>query len=153
MCCIGLNEFIDNDDMEQLSNLTAERFYLHIQEQYGNLVEKILRYYDADSYMILDQVGKSGLIDLFEKPNDGNSTVELINLKKETCNISHDPTSLKIGTKNKIIVLLKSCHAIVKKKKLRLSYQARLNRLDKCRSTTSSSSTNNSGSDSETSFE
>ena len=138
--------------MEQLINLTAEGFYLHIQEQYGNLVEKVLRYHDIDSYMILGQVGKSELIDLFEKPNDENSTVELINLKKETCNISHDSISLKIGTKNKIIALLKSCRDIVKKKKLQLSYQARLNRLDKCRST-SSSSTNNSASDSETSFE
>ena len=89
---------------------------------------------------------------MFEEPNDENSTVELINLKKDICNISHDSTSLKIGTKNKIIALLKSCHDIVKKKKLQLSYQARLNRLDKCRST-SSSSTNNSASDSEISFE
>ena len=75
--------------------------------------------------MILDQVGKSELIDLFEKPDDENSTIELINLKKEICNIFHDSTSLKIGTKNKIIALLKPCHNIVKKKKLQLSYEAR----------------------------
>ena len=97
---------MDNNDVEQLINLTAERFYLHIQEQYGNLVEKVLRYHDTDSYIILDQVGKSELIDLFEKPNDENSTVELINLKKEICNISHDSASLKIGTENKIIALI-----------------------------------------------
>ena len=50
---------MDNGDVEPLINLTVERFYLHIQEQYGNLVEKILRYHDIDSYMILGQVGKS----------------------------------------------------------------------------------------------
>ncbi|CAF1076639.1 unnamed protein product, partial [Rotaria magnacalcarata] len=90
------------------------------------------------------------LIDIFEKPNDENSTSELINLKKEICNISHESISLKIGTINKIILLLKSSQDIVKKRRLQSVYEARLKRLDKRRSTTSSSSsTNNSGSDSE----
>ncbi|CAF3439445.1 unnamed protein product [Rotaria socialis] len=139
---------MDNNEIEQLITLTGERFYELIEEQYGKSVGKILRYHDIDCYSILSQIDKHALIDLFEKPNDEHSTSELIDLKKEICNISHESISLKIGTKNKIILLLKSSQEIVKKRRLQLVYEARLNRLDKRRST-SSSSTNNSASDSE----
>ncbi|CAF1405755.1 unnamed protein product [Rotaria magnacalcarata] len=142
---------MDNNEIEQLFTLIGERFYEHIEVQYGKLIEKILRYHDIDSYIILSQVGTHELIDLFEKPNDEDSTSELINLKKEICNISHDSISLKIGTKNKMILLLKSAQNIVKKKRVQLVSQARLNRLDQHRSS-SSSSANNSTSDSETSI-
>ncbi|CAF2926453.1 unnamed protein product, partial [Rotaria sp. Silwood2] len=141
---------MDNNEIEQLITLTGDRFYESIEEQYGRLVEKILRYHDIDSYTILSQVDQHELIDLFEKPDDENSTCELINLKKEICNIYHNSVSLKVGTKNKVILLLKSTQDIVKKKRFQLVSQARLNRLEKHRSA-SSSSTNNSASDGETS--
>ncbi|CAM4849753.1 unnamed protein product [Rotaria magnacalcarata] len=141
---------MDNNELEQLITLTGERFYELIEEQYGKSVRKFLQYHDIDCYSILSQIDKHELIDIFEKPNDENSTSELINLKKEICNISHESISLKIGTINKIILLLKSSQDIVKKRRLQSVYEARLKRLDKRRSTTSSSSsTNNSGSDSE----
>jgi hypothetical protein len=138
---------MDNNEIEQLIAFTGERFYEHVEEQYGKFVANILRYHDIDNYMILSQVGQHELIDLFEKPDDENSTCELINLKKEICNMFHDSISLKIGTKNKMILLLKSTQDIIKKKRSQLLSQARLSRLDKYRST--SSSTNNSASDSE----
>ncbi|CAF3640426.1 unnamed protein product [Rotaria socialis] len=139
---------MDNNEIEQLITLTGKRFYELIEEQYGKSVRKILQYHDIDCYSILSQIDKHELIDLFEKPNDENSTSELINLKKEICNISHESISLKIGTENNIILLLKSSQDIVKKRRLQSVSEARLKRLDKRRST-SSSSTNNSGSDRE----
>ena len=141
---------MNNNEIEQLIGFTGESFYEHVEEPYGKLVGKILRYHDIDNYTILSKVGEHELIDLFEKPDDEHSTNELINLKKEICNISYDTISLKIGTKNKLILLLKSTQAIIKKQKLQLQSQARLKRLNKYQST--SSSANNSASDGEISL-
>jgi hypothetical protein len=142
---------MDNNDIEQLIALIGEQFYEHIEEKYGKSVVKILRYHDIDSYTILNQVSKQELIDLFEKPDDENSTNELMNLKKDICNISQDSISMKVGTKNKLILLLKLTQDIVKKKRFQLVSEARLKRLDQYRST-SSSSTNNNDSDIENNF-
>ena len=106
--------------IESLIKLNSERFYEHINDTYGNLVLKILQYHDIDSYEILNQVSLKELIDLFEKADDENSTPVLINLKKEICNISEDTFSLKVGTKTKLISLLKSTHDMMKWKRLQL---------------------------------
>jgi hypothetical protein len=97
--------------------------------------------------LILGEINRPELLEIFEKPDDENSTIELIDLKKEICNTFQGNISLKIGTKNKMILLLKSAQDIIKKTKFKLAAQARLNRLDKHRST--SSSANTSSSDSE----
>jgi hypothetical protein len=107
---------MDNNDIEQLIALIGEQFYEHIEEKYGKSVMKILRYHDIDRYTILNQVSKQELIDLFEKSDDENSTNELLNLKKEICNIPQDSVSIKVGTKTKLILLLKSTQDIVKKR-------------------------------------
>ncbi|CAF1562562.1 unnamed protein product, partial [Adineta steineri] len=122
--------------------------YDHIDEQYGKLVVKILRYHDVDSYTVLNSIGEHELIDLFEKPDDEHSTIELINLKKEICNIIDGSISLKVGTKNKIISLVTSTQEIMKKKKLQLAFEAKAIRLYQHQS----SSTNNSDSDNENIF-
>ena len=129
------------NNIEQLITLTGEKFYEHIKEQYGRSVVKILQYHDIDIYTILNQVSKQELIDLFENPDDENSTDELSNLKKEICNISNGLISIKVGTKNKIILLLKSTQNILKKKKSQLTSEARLKRLNQYRSTSSSNNT------------
>ena len=100
----------------------------------------------------MSQVSQHELIDLFEKSNDENSTNELINLKKEICNISQDSVTLKFGTKNKLVLLLKSARDMIKKNKIRLAYQILYSQSDKFRLLSSSSSTYNSASDSEASF-
>jgi hypothetical protein len=138
---------MDNSQIEQLIAFAGESFYEHIQEQYGKNVEKILRFHDIDNYSILGEIDNKELLEIFEKPNDENSTCELIDLKKEICNTSQGNVSLKIGTKNKMIILLKSAHDLIKKRRRQLSTQAKLNRSDKYRS--KSSSTNTSSSDSE----
>ncbi|CAF4201619.1 unnamed protein product [Rotaria magnacalcarata] len=145
---------MDNNDIEQLITLKGERFFQHIEEHYGKLVEKILRYHDIDSYTILSQVDQQEMINLFEKPNDENCTNELIDLKREICNICQDSITLKFGTKNKIILLLKSTRDIIKRKKLQLAYSTRSNQFDIYRlSSSSSSSSYNSASDCDASFE
>ena len=80
---------MDNIDIEinRLIDLSDERFFEHIEELYGELVVKILKYHDIDRYTILSHVDKHQLIDFFEKPNDEHSTSELINLKKERTSI------------------------------------------------------------------
>ncbi|CAF3518851.1 unnamed protein product [Rotaria socialis] len=131
---------MDNNDIEQLITLKGERFFQHIEEHYGKLVEKILRYHDIDSYTILSQVDQQEMINLFEKPNHENYSI-----------------TLKFGTKNKIILLLKSTRDIIKRKKLQLAYSTRSNQFDIYRlsssSSSSSSSSYNSASDCEASFE
>jgi hypothetical protein len=71
------------------------------------------------------------------------------NLKKEICNIYKDSISLKIGTKNKIILLLKSIQSIIKKKNLQLKSQTQSQRVDTYQSTSASSSSNLSDNDDE----
>ncbi|CAF3168287.1 unnamed protein product, partial [Rotaria sp. Silwood2] len=100
---------------------------------------------------LMHQVDEYQLIDFFEKPNDEHSTSEIINVKNEICNISQESTTLKVGTKTKLVSLLKSAQFIVKKKKFLVLSQARSNRLDNHRS--SLSSTDNNGTDSEVSKE
>ncbi|CAF4537735.1 unnamed protein product [Rotaria socialis] len=99
---------MDNNDIKQLIVLKSERFFQHIEEHDEKLVEKILRYHDIDSYTILSQVDQQAMINLFEIPNDENCTNELIDLKKEICNICQDSITLKFGTKHKIILLSSS---------------------------------------------
>lgn len=113
--------------IESLIKLNSERFYEHINDTYGNLVLKILQYHDIDSYEILNQVSLKELIDLFEKADDENSTPVLINLKKEICISSEDTFSLKIGTKTKLISLLKSTHDMMKWKRLQLRVTREIN--------------------------
>jgi hypothetical protein len=94
---------MDNSQIEQIITFTGENFYQHIQEQYGKNVEKILRFHDLDNYLILGEINKPELLEIFEKPDDENSTIELIDLKKEICNTFQGNISLKIGTKNLVI--------------------------------------------------
>lgn len=125
---------MNNNDIEQLIILTGENFYEHLEEKYGKSVVKILRYHDVDSYIILNQVTKQELIELFEKPDDENSTDELMNLKKEICVISQESVSVRIGTKKKVILLLKSTQDMMKKKRSQMTSETRLNQLDRHRS-------------------
>jgi hypothetical protein len=141
---------MDNNEFQQFLTLAGESFYVHIEEKYGKYVEKILRYHDIDNYLILGETDKHELLGVFEKTDDTNSSTELIDLKKEICNTFQGTVSLKIGTKNKLNILLKAAQDIVKMKKSQMLNQARLNRLDKRRST--SSSNNSSTSDSEISL-
>ena len=124
---------MNNNDIEQLIILTGENFYEHLEEKYGKSVVKILRYHDVDSYIILNQVTKQELIELFEKPDDENSTDELVNLKKEICVISQESVSVRIGTKKKVILLLKSTQDMMKKKRSQMTSETRLNQLDRHR--------------------
>ena len=87
------------------------------------------------------------LLKVFEKFNDENDTHELINLKSEICHASEGKMVLKIGTKNKTILLLKSAQNIIKKRKRQVKSQPKSNRLNQLSS--NSSSPNNSSSDSE----
>ncbi|CAF1482488.1 unnamed protein product [Rotaria sordida] len=139
---------MDDIPIEQLIAFSGETFYQHVQEHYGKNVEKILRFHDIDNYLILSGTSTQELLEIFEKPNDENATRELIYLKTEICNISEGKILLKIGTKNKMILLLKSAQNIVKKRKRQFTDQTKFNRLNKHRST--SSSLNTSSSDSET---
>ncbi|CAF1462118.1 unnamed protein product [Rotaria sordida] len=134
---------MDNNDIEHLITLTGEQFYQHIEEIYGKLVMKILRYHDVDSYKVLNQVSQQELIELFEKPDDENCTDELMNLKKEICTISQYSTLLKVGTRKKLISLLKSAQNIIKKKRFQLRSEARLSRVNQYRSTSPSTDDNN----------
>ncbi|CAF2117503.1 unnamed protein product, partial [Rotaria magnacalcarata] len=138
---------MDNIPIEQLIAFSGEIFYQHVQEHYGKNVEMILRFHDIDNYLILGGTSKQELLETFEKPNDENDTRELIGLKSKICNISEGKILLKIGTKNKMILLLKSAQDIVNKRKRQFTDQAKLNRLNKHRS--SSSSLSNSSSDTE----
>ncbi|CAF1610337.1 unnamed protein product [Adineta ricciae] len=106
---------MESNDPEYLLSLSGEPFFVHIEQKYRKSVEKILRYYDIDDYTILGKAGKRELIDLFEKPNDENSTSDLIDLKKEICVVTKDSMLLKIGTKNKVVSLLKATQKIIKK--------------------------------------
>ncbi|CAF4536298.1 unnamed protein product [Rotaria sp. Silwood2] len=139
---------MDNTLIEQLIAFSGETFYQHVQEHYGKNVEKILRFHDIDNYLIVCGISTKELLEIFEKPNDENCTPELIYLKSEICNISEGKMLLKIGTKNKMILLLKSAQDIIKKRKRQFIDQAKFNRLNKHQST-SSSSLNTSSSDNE----
>lgn len=138
-------------EIDRLINLTGEDFFKHIEQQYGKLVTKILKYNDIDRYTILNHIDKHQLIDFFEKPIDEYCTDELLNLKKEICNISQGSITLKVGTKTKIKSLLKSTQFIIKKKKKQVLSEVQSNRLDNQQ--LSLSSTNNSSSDNEPSEE
>jgi hypothetical protein len=140
---------MENNDIDHLISLTGEQFFVHIEQKYGKSVGKILRYHDIDDYVNLGKVGKRELIDLFEQPDDENITSELSNLKKEICNIYKDSISLKIGTKNKVILLLKSTQSIIKKKNLQLKSQTQSQRVSIYQSTSSSSNSNFTDSDNE----
>lgn len=138
---------MDNDEFQQYLTLASESFYSHIEEKYGKNVEKILRYHDVDSYLILGKADKHELLDAFEKIDDSNSSIEFNELKKEVCNTFDGKISLKLGTKNKLDTLLKSAHEMVKLKKSHIMNQARLNRIDERRSTLLSNNGNTRDSD------
>ncbi|CAF1501640.1 unnamed protein product [Adineta ricciae] len=121
---------MSNIPTEQVIILSEEKFYEHVRVQYGEKVEKILRYHDTDDYVVLHRINERQLLDIFEKSNDENDLPELIDLKKEVCNILDGKFTLKIGTKNKIIALLKSSRDIVKKNRRQLTNQAKLDRLN-----------------------
>ena len=87
--------------------LIGEDFYKIINAQYGKPVEKILRFFDVDSFFLLAAVREHDLLPFLETPNDVNTSKEAIDLKKEVCYIIDNKLSLKIGTKQKILVLLK----------------------------------------------
>lgn len=78
--------------------------------------------------MILGGSSKQELLETFEKPNDENATREFIDLKSEICNASEGKILLKIGTKTKMLLLLKSAQDIVKKRKRQFTDQAKWNR-------------------------
>lgn len=122
---------MDDDEFQQYLILVGEIFYSHIEEKYGKNVEKILRYHDIDGYLILGKSDKHELFDVFEKIDDSNSSIELIELKKEVCNTFDGKTSLKIGTKAKLNTLVKSAYDMVKLKRSHMTSQARLTQLDK----------------------
>ena len=129
---------MNNIPTEQLITLSGENFYELVREQYGEKVEKILRFHDIDDYVLLHRITEQQLFEIFEKPNNENDLRELIDLKKEVCNIYEGKTVLKIGTKNKIIALLKSSRDIVKKNKRQLTSKAKLDRLNNYLSSSSS---------------
>ena len=76
-----------------------------------------------------------------KKTNDENASRDLIDLKSEVCNILEGKILLKVGTKNKMILILNSLQDIIKKRKYQLAIQAKLNRLNKYRSTSPSLNT------------
>ena len=144
---IQLNRIMDNDEFHQYLTLAGGSFYSHIEEKYGKNVEKILRYHDVDSYLILGKTNKHELLDVLEKIDDSNSSIELNELKKEVCNTFNGKISLKIGTKNKLDTLLKSAHDTVKLNKSQMMNQTKLNQLDEHRSASLSNDGNTSDSE------
>lgn len=133
---------MNNIDIDQLIALSGEHFYRYIDENYGKLVVKILRYYDIDSYSLLKKINLQQLIEPFEKPDNDNCTDELINLKKETCTVLNESISLKLGTKEKLKFLLNSAHDILKEKQSRIRLERKNNRISQNRSSTSSTDDN-----------
>ena len=81
-------------------NLVGESFYKLIQEKCGMYVEKVLRYHDIDSYLLLGDADEREIIDTIEKANDSTSSSDLLRLKSELCNVLEGKVSMKIGTKN-----------------------------------------------------
>jgi hypothetical protein len=104
------------EEIENLSELTGEEFYNSIEKQYGKNVEKILRYHDIDNCHILTGVNENEIIGVFEEPNNEYSSDELIALKKELCHFIGEKVSLKVGTKGKMITLLRSIRDYYRKK-------------------------------------
>ncbi|CAF3000819.1 unnamed protein product [Rotaria sp. Silwood2] len=135
-----------SDQIEELWNLTGEDFYKSIEEQYGKNVEKILKYHDIDSYLILAGADEHEILDIFEQPNDQYSSDEIICLKKEICHVLEGKFTLKVGTKGKIVLLLKSTRDIINsKRKNRLSSKIASNLVDKHRSSSSSTISDTNG--------
>ncbi|CAF2804147.1 unnamed protein product [Rotaria sp. Silwood2] len=131
------------DEVQNLLKLKSEDFYTNVEEQYGKNVVKVLKYHDIDSYFILGETDEDSLFSVFEKPNDENSSDEMINLKKDVCTFVGEKVSLKIGTKGKLMILLNEAHAIIQKRKQQQLAEKRLNRYNRSRS--QSSSTYSSG--------
>ena len=141
------------DEIDDLLELTGEDFYRSVEGQYGRNVQKILRYHDIDSYFILGGVNEVELFDVFEKPHDENSSEELISLKKEICNFTNEKILLKIGTKGKVVLLLKLAHDIARTRKAQSLSERKSNRSHKSRShSTSTNSSSNAEINSETSY-
>ena len=106
---------MDDEEIEKLCKLSGRTFFEHIEQQYGKLVEKVLEYHDIDSYLLLGGANQNSIIDVFEQPNDENSSDHIISLKKEICNFFEKTVTIKVGTKGKLILLLKFAHNIIKK--------------------------------------
>ena len=115
---------MDDEEIEKLCKLSGRTFFEHIEQQYGKLVEKVLEYHDIDSYLLLGGANQNSIIDIFEQPNDENSSDHIISLKKEICNFFDKKVTIKVGTTGKLILLLKFAHNIIKKyKKAQLTSQ------------------------------
>ena len=117
---------MDTDEFQEHLIYAGDRFYLHIEEKYGKNVQKILRYHDIDSYLILGETNKHESLDVFENIDDLIFSTELNKLKKEVCHTFNCKTSLKVGMKNKMDNLLKSAHDIAKLRKSQMKNQSRL---------------------------
>ena len=125
------------EEIENLSELTGEEFYNSIEKEYGRNVEKILRYHDIDSCYILARVEEREIIGVFEEPNNEYSSNELTALKKELCNFTDEKVSLKFGTKEKTITLLRTTRDYYRKRKVRTSSEKKTNGSNKSQSLSS----------------
>ena len=106
------------EEIENLSELTGEEFYDSIEKEYGENVEKILRYHDIDCCNILARVEERAIIGVFEEPNSEHTSDELTTLKKDLCNFIDGKMSLKFGTKEKTITLLRATRDYYRKRKV-----------------------------------
>lgn len=111
---VCLQNIMADIQMEDPVTLSGESFYRMINDRYGRSVEQILRFFDIDSYLILATVREYHIFDILEKPNDNNTSEEAMRLKKEVCCFIDDNVSLKIGTRRKMILLLKDAHSLSK---------------------------------------
>lgn len=132
-------------EIENLSELTGEEFYDSIEKQYGKNVEKNLRYHDIDCCYILARVEEREIIGVFEEPNNEYSSNELTALKKELCNFTDEKISLKFGTKEKTMTLLRTTRDYYRKRKVQTSSEKKANGFNKSQSLSSvSNDTENS---------
>ncbi|CAF1136185.1 unnamed protein product [Rotaria sordida] len=135
-----------DEEIEELFELTGEDFYKYIEVQYGKNVEKVIRFHDIDSFLILGSVNQHDILDVVEQSNNENSSDQLIALQKEICNTFENKVTIKIGTKGKLILLLKSAHDIMRKRNHFLSL-TRQTRTNNHRSLSSSTNSSGSGGD------
>ncbi|CAF5107816.1 unnamed protein product, partial [Rotaria sp. Silwood1] len=61
---------MNDEENEKLCKLTGKDVFEHIEQQYGKLVEKVLKYHDIDNYLILGGAHQNDIFDIFEQPND-----------------------------------------------------------------------------------
>ncbi|CAF4227594.1 unnamed protein product, partial [Rotaria sp. Silwood2] len=71
-----------DEEIEELFRLTGEDFYKYIEVHYGKNVEKIVRFHDTDSFLILGSINQDDILDVLEQSNNKNSSDQLIALQK-----------------------------------------------------------------------